>query len=203
MRGPRTRRGSLWKVILPFVTTLFDVAGPDSLNRVITLVLPSLLWNTGNLGNSVLRGSWPESDRCSVANCIQGITLMVYFMREAHSERCANSPGGNQQVSRTGHPNDRVKGGGLVVNTTPALGRIVFQGCKMCIQRPRISSALAFASSCTMRSRKLRSTTYGEFQRVSMGNVPGVHRYLKCRLASTRNYCHRYSIQVLISIVSP
>jgi len=34
----------LWRAIEPFIATLFDVSSPDSLNRVITLVSPHVLW---------------------------------------------------------------------------------------------------------------------------------------------------------------
>ena len=44
----------MWKAIGPFVTTLFDEASPDSLDRVIVLVSPYVLWDTQGFNESAV-----------------------------------------------------------------------------------------------------------------------------------------------------
>jgi len=44
----------LWKAIEPFVATLFDKSSPDSLNRVITLVSPHVLWGLWKLNKDAI-----------------------------------------------------------------------------------------------------------------------------------------------------
>lgn len=46
----------MWKAIgEPFITKLLDKASPDSLNRVIALVSPYILWDTWTIDENIVK----------------------------------------------------------------------------------------------------------------------------------------------------